>query len=168
MLLHETDDARHVEGSRLSAHLASVREGDDRRYAAYAVAGGYIRRVLGVELGEPNAGLETRSRLFVCGRHHPARTAPRRPEIHDERHGVSGNVALEVGRRQLGRMTVEQWALASAAFGSPRSLAQHAIGRIALRADDVQRGAHRLDLQAYALPRPRRRSYLMFGIVSEI
>ena len=54
---------------------------------------------LGVELGEVDAGRHPRRRLLAYARrHHPAGSAPRRPEVDDERH-VAASVAIEMSPR---------------------------------------------------------------------
>jgi len=90
-------------------------ERDHRRDAADAEAAGDVRLLLGVQLGDPDFRGEPLRCLFVRRRHHPARPAPWRPEIDDNRQIVRRDVAVEVLRAELDRVPRKQQLLACAA-----------------------------------------------------
>lgn len=76
-------------------------------------------------------------------RHHPARSAPRRPEVHDQGQVIARNMLVEARRAQLERMAIEQQRAAFRAvrcFGS--AIARHAHDGVAFHADDVDGIAH--------------------------
>ena len=107
---------------------------------------------LGVELRDPRLRRKLRGGLLVRRRHHPARPAPWRPEIHDQRQIVARDVAVEARRRQLDRTAGQQRPLAAAAIRARvQALAQHAVGRVAMRTDDAQMLAHERASRARAI-----------------
>ena len=74
-----------------------------------------ILRGFGVELRQPHPRLQLGRCLREVGRHHPARAAPRSPEIDHDRNVVFAGVAIEIGRGQLGRLADEELPFAMAA-----------------------------------------------------
>src|SRR3546814_10989786 len=76
-------------------------------------------------------------------RHHPARPAPRRPEIDQQRQVRARGVQFEVARVEHDRLRGEQ-RLAAAAAVRPvaEAFAGYAIERAAVRAGEIERHVH--------------------------
>src|SRR3546814_7948480 len=72
--------------SRHARDLAAALEQHQRRDAADAETGAQFGLRLGFELAQPHQRLQLRGGGFEMRRHHPARPAPRRPEIRSEEH----------------------------------------------------------------------------------
>ena len=82
---------------------------------------------------------------LVRGRHHPAWTAPRRPEIDDDRQIVRRDVLVEVRLAERDRVAGKQRLLAGAASRARAlALARDTVRRIAARTHDVDAPAHLL------------------------
>ena len=124
-----------------------------------------ILRGFGVELRQPHPRLQLGRCLREVGRHHPARAAPRGPEIDHDRNVVFAGVAIEIGRRQLGRLPYEELPLAMAADGRVGKPGfRHPVDGVAVRAHDVQGGVHGAATGEVVLPRwVRRRGFTSPG-----
>src|SRR6185312_12215182 len=136
-------DAGGTHRAGLPPDFAAAPEQRQRRNAADVVAGAEILFGFGVDLEQPHARFQLRRGLCVVRRHRPARSAPRRPEIHQHRNVVARKMFLETGPVHFQRFAFEQRSMAAAA-GRPRgdALGWHAVHRLAMRTDDVQRVVH--------------------------
>src|SRR5579859_5564626 len=121
-----------------------------------------ILRYFGVDLHQANRGFEHSGCSFEFRRHRPAGPAPRRPEVDHDRKVAVGDMPVEARFIQFDRMAVEQGLVAvAAAWPGCRARCGHAIGGIAMRADNMDGGAHdafsgKLFLMAkYGFPGPK-------------
>ena len=96
-----------------------------------------------VHLGQANVWLQNLGSLFIRRRHHSARPAPWRPEIHNQRNIASDGVQVEVPRRQRNRVSGEQSFVALAAFGAlSQACVRDAIDGLAPGAHDMPKFPH--------------------------
>ena len=103
--------------------------------------------LVGVQLHESQLRLELARGALEHRRHSAARAAPRRPEVHDDREIAARDVALEVGFRKLDGVPLEERPAARAALGRvAEPVRGHPVGRMAVRARDVQGPARRFDV----------------------
>ena len=99
--------------------------------------------LLRVHLGQANVWLQSLGSLFIRRRHHSARPAPWRPEIHNQRNIAVGGVHVEVPRRQRNRVSGEQSFVALAAFGAlSEAYVRDAIDGLAPGAHDMPKFPH--------------------------
>ena len=90
-----------------------------------------------------HTGLQLGCRLHVAGRHLAARAAPRRPKVNQQRDLVELQVLEKCSLGQVNRLASKQRLLALPAVGRAGKLVcTHAVGGLAMRADDVQGFAH--------------------------
>lgn len=97
-----------------------------------------------------NAAMGKKTQFYVPGsvQHHTtchlaARAAPRRPEVHQQRDLVALQVLVKCGLGQVNRLAGEQRLFALPAVGRAGKLVRtHAVGGVAMGADDVQGFAH--------------------------
>ena len=90
-----------------------------------------------------HAGLQLGSRLHVARCNLAARAAPRRLEVHQQRDLVALLVLFKCGLCQVDRLASEQRLLALSAVGRAGKLVRsHAVGGLAMGADDLQGFAH--------------------------
>jgi hypothetical protein len=85
-------------------------------------------------------------------RHHPARAAPRRPEIHDDRNVALADVSVEIRVGELDRVAGEERLLAAAAFTLGRAFGEHPVYGGAVGTNDVDRGAHGGLMAVFRIP----------------
>ena len=91
-------------------------EGEQRVSGCSAPETARQRRLLvDIDLDQPHGRFEQRGGALELGRHHPARAAPRRPEIDQQRHAAFRQMTLEARRVERDRMPVEQRLVALAA-----------------------------------------------------
>src|SRR5262249_42466242 len=82
-------------------------------------------------------------RAHILRRHQQARTAPRRPKIHQQRNIIELDVLLKGTAGQFNRMGAEQSRMAAAALGFViEPPCRYAVHRTTVRADDVQGLVH--------------------------
>jgi hypothetical protein len=93
--------------------------------------------LVGIDFGEPHAGLELGGRLFEEWSHHLAGTAPGGPEVHHERKVAARHVPIEGLVGQDDRLARKQGLFALTA---ERTVAQaragNAVGRLTAWAND--------------------------------
>ena len=98
---------------------------------------------LGINLGHAHSRLELGGSLHVARGHLAARAAPRRPKVHQQRDLVAFQVLVKGGLDQANRLAGEQQLLALPAVRRAGKLVRmHAVGGLAMGADDVQGFAH--------------------------
>ena len=94
--------------------------------------------LFGVDLGQPHGRFELGGRLFKCGRHLAARTAPGGPEVDQYRDVVAPDMALERRRVQRRRVRGEKRLVATTAVGRILQVGcGHPICRVAVRANNM-------------------------------
>lgn len=132
-----------IHGAGLAGDFPAVAKNDQGRNAADAETGGDVLRFLGIQLGEAIAGFELVGRLGEGRRHHAAGAAPGRPEIDDDGYVATSDLAVECVGPEFDGMPGEQ---GLPAFSANRVLGQtigrNAVGGVAVRADDQERGGH--------------------------
>src|SRR5215212_2691926 len=104
-------ERRQVHRAGLTRHFAAAFENRERGNAADLIARGGLRRLFGVELRKARMRLQLRGRTLVMRCHHPARTAPRGPEIDDDRHVAPADVQIELAIADFDGFTHEKRAL---------------------------------------------------------
>src|SRR5688572_19089383 len=110
--LHEL---RKRERARVARDLAAFAEDDERRNAANPETTRELRLGFGIHLGEADARCKLLRCLLVGGCHHPARTAPRCPEIDDHRQVAYADVPIERRASERNRQAASKRSLAVAA-----------------------------------------------------
>jgi hypothetical protein len=137
---HPLEELRQAQSAGLPRYLATISEGDQRRDAADSVALRNLGLGLGIELGESHLWSELSGCLLERRRHRPAGAAPRRPEVDDERQFARADVPVEIRAGEPEGMPFDKGPLAVAAGrGVVQPLAWHAVGRVAVAADDEER-----------------------------
>ena len=136
-------DVAGAHGTGLAGHLKAINEQRQGRNAANLVTGPQRLLRLGVHLGHAHARLQLGGSLHVARGHLAARAAPRRPKVHQQRDLVALQVLVKRGLGQVDRLASEQRLFALPAVGRAGKLVRtHAVGGLAMGADDVQGFAH--------------------------
>ncbi len=136
-------DVAGAHGTGLAGHLKAINKQRKRRNAADLIARTQRLLRLSVNLGHPHVGLQLGGSLHVARGHLPARAAPRRPKVHQQRDLVALQVLVKRGLSQVDRLASEQRLLALPAVGRAGKLVRtHPVGGVAMGADDVQGFAH--------------------------
>ena len=138
---HGTQPARElprVHCACLARDLLPASKYDQRRNAADIEACCRRRLILGIQFGESKIRLEFARSGFEKWRHGDARTAPRCPEIDDQRQVAAPDVLIEVARGQSQGFAFEECEVALwTARRLVHAIARQTHHRIAMSADDV-------------------------------
>jgi hypothetical protein len=137
--LRPAHDVRGTHGASLPRHFAAADEQRDGRDAANVEPRAHALCLVRIHLDELHARLEFRCGLLEGRRHHPARAAPGRPEVHQHGQLAARDVALELGGIEIGGMAGEEGLVAAAAIRRIREVrGLDPVGGVAVRTDDVQ------------------------------
>src|SRR5690606_30111593 len=140
---HPIDDLLRGHRAGRASQLIAVRKKDERGDAANTKPGGDFLMLVRVQLDEPQVGLQHPVGSFKRGRHHPARAAPRRPYVHQHRHGTAAGLLIKHDRIDFNGVAVKQRCLTRTAPGlAGVTLCHHPAYRGALRANYGANGFH--------------------------
>ena len=139
MRLHPAQDICCTHRAWLARDFAAVLEQRQRRNAADRVARAQVGHGLGINLRQPHLGFQLSAGLLVGGCHLPAGAAPRRPKIDQHRDLAAANVLVKRSFVECRRVPSKKRLLATAASRVAGKLVDlHAVGGVAMGADDVQ------------------------------
>lgn len=133
----------HRHGAALARNLAAVLEDNQGWDTANAVARCDVGRFLCIEFRQTNVRLEQLRGLFEHRRHRPARSTPRRPEVHDYRNVAAADVVVEILHAECHRLAdKERFVAVPTAWLVTQPWTPHSIHATAIGADNIQGFAH--------------------------
>ena len=97
-LVHERLDVGRGARAARARDFAAVREHGERGDGPYPEAVAQLADRIGIDLHDQHAASLARGHFLQFGRDHPARPAPRGPEIDHDRYRCQGDEAIEVRR----------------------------------------------------------------------
>ncbi len=149
MLTRPGHDTGAVERTRHPGELPSLRKQDHRGDAADTELGRDRLLLFGIDLEQAHSRFQLCRRLLECRRHHPAGTAPGRPEIDQQRDIAARQLGLKFRCTGLQGLAGEKGRFAAPAFpAAPKTISGDTIYARTMRADDMLRIAHRGLLQS--------------------
>ena len=120
--LRPAHNVSRAHSPRLTYQLTAAAKQNERRNAANIISPRHSRRRLRIHFRQAHPRLQRHGRLLERRRHHLAGPTPFRPEIHQQRNVVAGDVPIKRFVTQRQRFTCEHRLMTTAAARARRQL----------------------------------------------